>query len=291
MSNNVSNDFPSEAVKKHFNSLISKAFSHAYSELSQRQKEFEREETQKGRALFGEGHSARLSVVYRDNLASRAKSIVEIVKTVHADFHYPLAEDVEQNFLKWAEDHLSNAEIGLQITFKRHHRSYGRIEHTISRFDLNSSSAQATVMNSIKQYFWGLRNVPARKPKATDGKQPMQITNNNFGSVTINGDVTNSTLTVQQQSSNNNFEQLIIAIEHLRQALVSSKAQENNQSSVDHALKAMDEASIELQRQSPDQAKLTQWLGAIGVAVSAIADIKPAYENLKTLANHLGLML
>jgi hypothetical protein len=289
MEKNASNNFLVEAAKQHFDSLIAQAFSHASSELSRKRKEFEREETQNGRALFGEGHSARLSVIYSDNLSYRARCIIETVKTVHADFHYPLANEVDQQFLNWAEDLLSNSEVILQNAFNMHHTRFGRIERTISQLNLSSSLAQVTVMNSIRQYFWELRNVPAKKPKTTDVIQSMQVNNVFNGQVANVVIADNSPVNVQQQWSGGDSEKLKISIESLKQALISSSSRQSNQSSVDQALKALDDVSGELQNLMPDQAKITSWLEAIGSAVSAIADIKPAYENVKNLANQLGL--
>jgi len=80
------NVLPPEA-KTYFDRLSCAGNADAWSALARKQKEFERGEVARGRALAGAGFAARLAGLYAESLTERAQAIVEALKTVHQSFN------------------------------------------------------------------------------------------------------------------------------------------------------------------------------------------------------------
>ncbi len=276
-----------EEAKRYFDVLLERALSQSSVKLQKEQEEFQRNETSNGRELFGEGHAARLSKIYIENLSDRAKIIVDTTKKVHAGFHNPLHDGVDEQLVKWALDVLTNSCRSLQSAFNSHLQHFGDQNRPISQFDLRKAATQTWLDNSIRHDLWELRNVPSKNPKPNIEMNSMQMTYNFHGNNATVVNATNSTVNIQQQWTADSSNEMKLAVKALKDALKNSI--EEGGSDLADASSRLDDVDQELTHQVPNQSRIASLLSAVGGTVSTIASIQPAYEYVKEVAKQLGL--
>ncbi len=279
---------PLEA-KTYFDYLVSSASADAWSELANKQKEFERDEFARGIQPDGSGFAARLSNLYRASLAAHARGIVESLKIVHTSFGSPLDNDVDAQLLNWGEHVLAATYEGLDGAYMRHLQSFGIQQVLSSRMEHAYGLAQVTVANSPRRYLWELRNVPSKRPNPPAATAPSQVNIHNSGTISALQLGTGSTANVQQQWVGGDTSELKTALAALRESLERAedvKADERRELIAD-----LDNAAAELTQTHPNKGKLLRWLGGVGAVVGALASVQPAYEVVRSLARALGVPL
>jgi hypothetical protein len=257
--------------------------------LSKRQKEFERDQFAEGKRPGSGAFAARLAMLYKESLSTRATAIVEALKTVHSSFGGPLDEGVDAQLADWGARALADAYQGLEGAYARHLRSFGVELSCVPGLDHTYALAQATVANLPRRHLWELRNVPSRRPQPAGLNSSSQVTIHNSGTIGVVQTGAGSIANVQQQWIEGDTSALRSALASLRQALEQSPDvdPEMRQS----LLADIDSAGVELQRDQPSRGKLLRWLGGIGASVGTLANIQPAYEAVKSLARALGIPL
>lgn len=282
------NVLPPEA-KTYFDSLSSAASADAWSDLANRQKDFERNEFARGQRPGGTGFAARLSALYRESLSARARAIVDALTTVHGSFNSPLDEGVDAQMLDWGARALSDSYQGLEGAYARHLQSFGIQPVHASGLDQTYALAQATLANLPTRYLWELRNVPAKRPEQASTTSPTQVTIHNSGTIGALQTGASSTANIQMQWVGGDTSELRAALAALREALEGAQGVELE---TRRALIAdVDSAVTELQQVRPNKGRLLRWLGGIGALVGALGSVQPAFEAVKSLARALGLPL
>lgn len=280
---------PPEA-KTYFDSLSSAGNADAWSALARKQKEFERDEVARGRALAGAGFAARLAGLYAESLTERARAIVEALKTVHQSFNSPLDEGVDAQLQDWGASALAGAYQALEGGYVRQLQSFQIDPVHASGFNHTYALAQVTVANLPRRYLWELRNVPTKRPQLPAAALAAPSVVNNFnapvGAVQTGP---GSTAHVQQQWINGETSELRAALAALREAL--ERAPDVEPEARRELIVDVDSASTELQKERPNRGRLLRWLGGIGTVVGTIGSVQPAYEAVKALARALGLPL
>ncbi|MFT7721953.1 MAG: hypothetical protein QM788_03840 [Roseateles sp.] len=284
-----------ETAKAYFDSLWAAQSADAWSNLSRRQRDFEQAERARGQRPNGSGYAARLSTLYKEDLAQRAGTIAEILKKVHRDFDCPLDEGVSEQLREWGTVALANARDGLEGAYMRHLQRYGLQDIRPIGLEHAYACGQATVANVPARQLWEQRNVPGKQPRRLTTEVPVTVINtfnntiNNSGTIGAVQTGPGATANVQQQWVQGDSSELQGALAALRDALEASQDMplEARREFVDN----IDSAVEELQRERPDTTRLLGWLGAIGAAVETIANVQPAYEAVKALAQALGIPL
>lgn len=284
-----------ETAKAYFDSLWGAQSSDAWSGLSRRQHDFEQGEVARGQRPNGSGYAARLSALYKEDLSQRASTIAEILKKVHQDFDCPLDEGVSEQLREWGAVALANARDGLEEAYMRHLQRYGLRDIRPIGLEYVYACGQATVANVPARELWVRRNVPGKQPRLLTAEVPVTVINtfnntiNNSGTIGAVQTGPGATVNVQQQWVQGDSSELRGALAALRDALEATQ---------DMPLEArrefvgnIDSTVAELQHERPDTMRLLRWLGAIGAAVETIANVQPAYETVKTLAQALGIPL
>jgi hypothetical protein len=281
---------PPEA-KTYFDILLSGSSAQESIRLAERQKTFERGESSRGVSLSGAAFAARLASLYSESLLAHAKAIVEALKTVHRSFNSPLDDGVDTQLVDWGAQALSQAFHGLEGAYSRHLRSLQIDPSLASGLEHRYALAQATVHNQPMRYLWELRNVPAMRPHppSAPAQTSMVINIDNKGTMGALQLGADSTANVQQQWVNGDTSALQQALAVLRAALEQTQG-------VDPAARRdlvadVDSAVTELEQEHPNKGKLLRWLGGVGAVVGTIADVQPAYEAVKKLAQMLGIPL
>lgn len=274
---------PDDAIT-HFNNLCSTKFADASAELACAQKEFQQEETTRGRGMGGAGFAARLAKLYADDLTKRTQIIVANLKMTHADFGTPLAPGVDTLLTDLGIKALSQQFQGLDGEY---HRYLSRLElpgNHSSGLDQKYPMHQATVHNLISQHFWTLRSVPMKSPIQPLG-QPTIIINGSVGAVQTGS---NATANVQQRTLGDSSA-LLEALQQLRTSVCG--APELNSKEKDELLTDIDKAQAELKVENPSKSKLINWLGGFAAVVQTIGSAQPAFELVRAAAKALGLPL
>lgn len=281
---------PLEA-QSYFDSLWSSASANVLTQLSQRIKEFERTEFARGQSPGNVGFSARISVLYKNALFDSAQKITDTLQTVHKSFDSPINDGIDAQLKDWGARALSNAYQGLEGAYTRHLQAFGvQLVHA-SGLDQAYIQTQASVANSLQQYLWQLRNVPALKPQRQNPPPHMQVTinNNNSGPIGAIQVGAGSTANVQQHWSSGDTSELKLALVALREAF--EHAHDIDSETRSELVADIDSTCAELERETPNKGKVLRWLGGIGAAIGTIGSVQPAYEAVRSLARMLGLPL
>lgn len=284
-----------ETAKAYFDSLWGAQSSDAWSNLSRRQHDFEQAELARGQHPNGSGYAARLSALYKEDLSQRARTIAETLKKVHWDFDCPLDKGVSEQLREWGAVALANARDGLEDAYTRHLQRYGLQDIHPIGLEYAYACGQATVANAPVRQLWEQRNVPSKQPRRRTTEVHVTVINtfnntiNNSGTIGAVQTGPGATANVQQQWVQGDSSELRGALAALREALEATQ---------DLPLEArrefagnIDSTVAELQHERPDTMRLLGWLSAVGVAVETIANVQPAYEVVKTLAQALGIPL
>lgn len=276
-----------EQAKAYFNKLLASANGDAWSELSRRQKEFERDEFSRG-CRQGSGFAARLSNIYKEDLSQRAKTIAELLIEVHQSFDSPLDEGVDEQLREWGAAALASARDGLEDAYTRHLQGCGL--HDIPPIGLEHVYAcgQATVANVPAGHLWDLRNVPALRPQHTK-EAPLTVNINNSGTIGAVQTGPGATAHVQQLWVEGDTSALRQALGELRDAV--ERSQEVAPEARAELIAGVDGAVVELQQERPSRAKLFALLVGFGAAVEAIGSLEQAYATVKALAKMVGVDL
>lgn len=275
---------PDDALT-HFNNLCSADLADASADFARLQQEFERGEFSRGRAPGGAGFAARLAKLYAQDLAKRTSIIVTNLKKIHADFGYPLDDDVDGKLTDLGSKTLSQQFQGLEGAYVRHLQRFGVAVVHPSGLDQKYPLRQASVHNLISRYLWTMRKVPMKTQTP-----PVNQTN-----VTINGQVgsvqtgAHAVANVQQHWSQREADNLVQALHQLRAAI--GGAQGLDAAAREDLAINIDMAQTELNTASPNRARLLNWLGGVGTAVQVVASAKPALEAVRNAARALGLPL
>lgn len=278
---------PPEA-KTYFDSLSSAGNADAWSALARKQKEFERDEIARGRALAGAGFAAGLAGLYAESLTERARAIVEALKTVHQSFNSPLDEGVDAQLQDWGASALGGAYQALEGGYVRYLQSFQIDPAHASGFNHTYALTQVTVAHLPRRYLWEMRNVPTKRPQPPVAALAAPSVVNNFnapvGAVQTGP---GSTAHVQQQWINGERSELRAALVALREAL--ERAPDVEPEARRELIVDVDSATTELQKEHPNKGRLLRWLGGVGTVVGTIGSVQPAYEAVKALARALGL--
>ena len=275
---------PDDAVT-HFNNLCNADLADVSTDFARLQQEFERGEFSRGRAPGGAGFAARLAKLYAGDFAKRTNIIVTNLKKIHADFGYPLDDDIDGQLTNLGDKTLSQQFQCLEGAYVRHLQRFGVAAVHPSGLDQKYPLHQASVHNLIGRYLWTMRKVPMKS----------QTPSVNQTNVTINGPVgsvqtgSHAVANVQQHWSQGDADNLVQALHELRTAIGGAH-------SLDAAAKAdliadIDKAQTELKAASSGTPRLLKWLGGIGAAVQAIASAQPAFEAVRNAARALGIPL
>lgn len=279
---------PPEA-KTYFEALSSSASADAWTNLDKAQRAFELAEFARGRRSAGAGFAARLAVLYEESLADRARAIANALETVHRSFHSPIGDGVYGQLSDWGTHALAAARQGLEGAYARHLEHFS--VHAKQEVDLEHTYAlaQATVTNLTSRYFWELRNVPTKCPQPPASALPSQLIIYNTGTLGSLQTGAGSIAHVQQSWNEGATSELLAALTTLRDRL--ERAQDVEPDIRAELIADVDNASVELQRETPNMAKVLRWLGGIGAVVGTVGSIQPAYEAVKDLARAFGLSI
>ena len=279
---------PQEA-KTYFDSLSSAASAVAWGDLARRQKEFERDEFARGHGPDGAGFAARLVELYRESLATNARTLADALKTVHTSFNSPLDEVVDAQLQDWGEQALSIFYQGLEVGYMRHLQSFGIQPARAIGFGQSYALARATVASLSGRYLRELRNVPSKRPQQPTTMAPAQLNIYNSGTMGAVQTGAASIASVQQQWVQGDTSELRSALAALRAAV--ERAEDVEPEARRDLIANLDNATVELQQVRPDKGRLLRWFGGIGAAIGTIGSIQPAFEAVRTLARALGLPL
>lgn len=276
-------------AKTYFDNLLSASNAEAWSDLTQRQKAFERGEFARGISPDGAGFVARLAALYADSLTARARAIGEILKIVHQAFDSPLNDGVDSQLRDWGERALSDAYQGLEGGYVRHLQRYGVDPAHATGLSHAYASARVVVGNLPSSYLWELRNVPAKRPQSPSASSTAPVVINNSGTIVALQTGANSTTNVQQQWGGGDSTELRAALTALRNAL--ERAQDVEAAQRVDLIADVDSAVAELEQENPNKGRLLRCLGGVGAAVQTVASVQPAYAAVQSLARVLGLSL
>lgn len=284
-----------ETAKVYFESLWTRQSADAWSNLSKRQRDFERVEIARGHSLSGSGYAARLSSIYKEDLTHRARVIVETLRRVHWDFDSPLDEGVAGQLCEWGARAVDDARDGLEVAYVQHLQRLGLQNIHPIELEYAYASARAAVHNELTHQLWEQRNVPRRHPHHQRSGAPVTVMNtfnntiNNSGTIGAVQTGPGAVADVQQQWIQGSSSDLREALGALRDAL--NGAQELDSEARRGLVGNIDNAIAELQQERSNVQRLLAWLGGIGAAVDTIASIQPAYEAVKAWARALGIPL
>lgn len=275
---------PDDALT-HFNNLCNAELADTSTDFARLQEEFQRGEFSRGRAPGGAGFAARLAKLYAQDLAKRTNIIVANLKKAHADFGFPLDDDVDGQLTDLGSKILSQQFQGLDGAYVRHLQRFGVAVVHPSGLDQKYPLHLASVHNLIGLYLWTMRKVPMQS----------QTPSVNQTNVTINGPVgsvqtgSHVVANVQQHWSQGEADNLVQALQQLRAAI--GGAQGLDAAAREDLAINIDKAQTEVNAGSPNRERLLNWLGGIGAAVQVVASAQPAFEAVRNAARLFGLPL
>lgn len=259
-----------------FNHLCTDGFTEQWRQLGDVQREFERKET----AGRGQGYAARLAPMYREQLKSRGRVIVDAAKAMHKRFGLPNDEATATDVKGLAAGTLQAQVESLLGAYERHLRPFG-ISPASDLFAHESPLTHAFVLNAIGRHFWTLRNVPEQKEPST---VPTMTFNGPVGAVQTGA---NAVANVTQSWSDENVASLVRALADFK-ALLESTPDVDADLRVD-LVRDVESASTELATQTPNVRRLMRWLGGVGAAVQTIGALQPAWQAVQAGLRALGL--
>lgn len=275
---------PDDAVR-YFELLCTKHFADAWMELEKRQKEFLKTEAENGRTFGGTGFAARVSRLYVDDLAVRARIISVNLKLVHRDFGMSLASGIDDQLASLSAGLLKLQVRGLESAYQRHLGALG-IEATLPHgLDLQYPAQQAALTNEIRQYIWILRKVPMKSPDQPTG-QPTFIIHGNVGAIQT---APNAVAHVQQVFNAKDFGALGDALMQLSAAIPVLR--ELDASQRERLTADVSAAEAEITKDVKDETELLKWLAGIGAVVQTLGSAQPAWEAVRVAARSVGLPL
>lgn len=145
------------------------------------------------------------------------------------------------------------------------------------------SSALRKIHNEIDLFLMSLKNKRVETPYAPP---QINIHNSNIGALqTGAGSIANVTQQIDTQA----IQEIVKALTLLKKELPSiEELPQNNKSDI---IELVDDGIAELKKDKPNFSKIKSFISTIGEAISVTADLKPAYETLKSVATIIGLTL
>ncbi len=224
------------------------------------------------RACVQETHS-RVELAW--NIVHRG--LTTLGATYDSDIEKELRELIESNF----PEHMN----GLKSYVLETAGKVG-IPDLINRIPDEIGDARRAALNKafseIKLYVMTLKKAPAPVPYSPQ----FNIHNSTIGSVQTGS---NSVANVDIRIHNEQSKALLEALEFVSEAL--AKVGDFATGNKDEIVELVEDSKAELVREKPNSTKLSYYLPAIGGAISTIAELKPAYDVLKSAASLIGISL
>jgi len=238
---------------------------------------FNRKETG-GRGI---GYVARLAGLYRGQVQPVATAISRALQEVHTRFNLGLSEVVQQEILDVAERSLQTWISGMEGAYSRHLGRYGIAAPALD-WGLVAASAQASLLESLRRYFWNLEHLP---PMPQESSSNTVININAPGAVVQTG--ANAVAHVRQGSAPADVAALLEALAQFGATLkvapgVPAEIVVELQSDLSNIVQ-------EVQTPSPSSARVGRWLGGIGASVQTVASLQPAWQAVQAALKVMGL--